>query len=308
MCSNKTKSMKICVTKFNQDAWTVHAHDLFTKALKKSNIFKVVDSLNGYPDKNNFYDIIIVCGVRSLFKDKVDLIRLKKHAGYICDMSDFDQDKRSTIEDLTFYFVPSKALTNKFKFLPKPIDDNFLFPNHEKNEPMTIFIDHFGATNNGEIKVSKDALQKVFDEIKLCPFPLRVFYQHSTGIIENPIEPEYPTSGRKLDIKFLPFQEISEYYRKTHIFFPTHLESQGMLAQEIGLCGGLTVMQSWMYPQQSHNQFSKVIYSFNDKINWEALRNFITPKQIEKNRKIVLYHCNFEKFKLALIDHIVEIF
>jgi len=300
--------MKICVTKFNQDAWTLHAHKLFTDALKKSNFFNKVDSLNGYPDKNNFYDIIIVCGIRSLFKDQVDLIRLKKNAAYICDMSDFDQDKRSTIEDLTFFFVPSKSPSSKFKFLPKPIDDNLLFPGHEKSEPMTVFVDHFGATNNGEIQVSKDALKKVFDEIKLCPFPLRVFYQHSTGIIENPTYPEYPLEGRKLSIKFLPFQEISKYYRKTHIFFPTHLESQGMLAQEIGLCGGLTVMQPWMYPQQSYDQFSKVIYSFGDKINWEALKKFMTNEQILKNRKIVLNHCSFVKFQTSLVNHIKKIF
>jgi len=300
--------MKICVTRFNQDAWTIHIHKVITDALKKSGIFEKIESLNGYPEKNNFYDILIVCGIRSLFKDRVDLIRLKKNAGYICDMSDFDQDKRSTIEDLTFYFVPSKNPTNKFKFLPKPIEDNFLFPQHEKNKPMSVFVDHFGATNNGEIQVSRDALQKVFDEIKLCPFPIRVFYQHSTGIIENPIEPEYPLSGRKLDIKFLPFEEISKYYRKTHIFFPTHLETQGMLAQEIGLCGGLTVMQSWMYPQQSHDQFSKVVYSFNEKINWEALKNFMTQEQIEKNRKIVLKNCNFLKFQISLISHLKKIF
>ena len=73
-----------------------------------------------------------------------------------------------------------------------------------------------------------------------------------------------------------------------------------MLAQEIALCGGITVMQSWMYPANSMDQFPKVIYKANEKINWQALKDFMTIEQIKKNREFTLIHCNFEKFKNEL--------
>ena len=289
--------MKICLTRFNEDAWTQHIQYIFDQALK--NQFKT-EVIIGYPSNDKNYDLIIICGIRGLIKDKVDLVKIKKQTRYIFDMADYISDKRTSIEDITFYFVKTDTRSEKFRFLPKPIYDNLLYPEHEINEPLTIFVDHFAATNDSEIENSKKALQKIFDELDLCPFPIRVFYQHSSGIIENPKNPEFPIDTRKLDFKFLPFHQICKYYRKTHIFFPTHLESQGMLAQEIALCGGITVMQSWMYPANTIDQFSKIIYKANEKINWQALKNFMTTEQIKKNRNLTLIHCNFEKFQNEL--------
>ena len=58
--------------------------------------------------------------------------------------------------------------------------------------------------------------------------------------------PEIPDK-EYLSLTCIPFETIAEYYRKTDIFLPTHRETQGMLAQEIGTCGGITVLQEWMY-------------------------------------------------------------
>jgi hypothetical protein len=35
----------------------------------------------------------------------------------------------------------------------------------------------------------------------------------------------------------VPFAKIARYYRKTHVFMPTHREGLGMAAAEIGCVG-----------------------------------------------------------------------
>ena len=73
----------IDILRFKNAPWEIHIQDSFIKALKKSNIFKIIDSINGYPDKNSFYDIIIVVGVRAIVKQNLDGDRLKQHCKYL---------------------------------------------------------------------------------------------------------------------------------------------------------------------------------------------------------------------------------
>ena len=80
-----------------------------------------------------------------------------------------------------------------------------------------------------------------------------------------------------------------------------------MVAQEIGLCGGITLMQPWMYPSETYYQFPKVLYRQSDNIDWEGLKNLMTEKQIQINREHVLKHCNFQNFKDHLFNHLNEI-
>ena len=62
-----------------------------------------------------------------------------------------------------------------------------------------------------------------------------------------------------MNFKIIPYDEIIKIYRKTHLFFPTHRETMGLVAQEIGMCGGLTVMQNGCI-QNLHIMNSIIIY------------------------------------------------
>ena len=70
----------------------------------------------------------------------------------------------------------------------------------------------------------------------------------------------------------MPFDQIAKYYRKTDTFFPTHRETQGMVAQEIVACGGLTTLQPCTYPKSTLAQFAHIIYNQNDKIDFGLIR------------------------------------
>ena len=102
-------------------------------------------------------------------------------------------------------------------------------------------------------------------------------------------------------------ERISLTNRQTDIFFPTHKESQGMLAQEIGACGGITVLQEWMYPKITTNQFISVFYKENQKIDFIFLKKILEKHPKEQIRKFVLQHCGFSNFKSKLIEIIKKI-
>ena len=107
------------------------------------------------------------------------------------------------------------------------------------------------------------------------------------------------------DGTFLDYNEIVKYYRKVHLFFPTHRETQGMLAQEIGLCGGMTILQPWMYPKESHHQFRHLLYDFKNPINLSQLKEILNDQNfIINNRKQVKKYCSFEIFKRTFLNEL----
>ena len=57
--------MKICLTRFDEPPWSIRIQDLFEKALLKSNKVSLVDSIFGYPKKQD-YDILILCGIGTI--------------------------------------------------------------------------------------------------------------------------------------------------------------------------------------------------------------------------------------------------
>ena len=70
-----------------------------------------------------------------------------------------------------------------------------------------------------------------------------------------------------------------------------------MLAQEIGACGGLTIMQEWMYPKNTHYQFEHLIYSFEKFVDFdEVLNKCSSENYIKKNREKVVKNCSIKNF------------
>mgnify|MGYP001326264656 CR=1 FL=1 len=59
-----------------------------------------------YPKKQ--FDILILVGIRSIFKRKLDINRLRKHAKILIEIGDSGLDPRKTCEDYYFYFIPTK--------------------------------------------------------------------------------------------------------------------------------------------------------------------------------------------------------
>ena len=116
------------------------------------------------------------------------------------------------------------------------------------------------------------------------------------GIEVNPETITIPSDKTKY-FKNIEYQEITKFYRKCHFFFPTHRESQGMLAQEIGACGGLTIMQKWMYPIETHHQFEHLLYDFKNFIDFRSAINICKKKKfIQNNRNKVIKNCSISLF------------
>ena len=301
---------KIALIKFVDGPWDRMIQDIFYKVLINEGSYNVT-KLHDYPKNNDFFDLIILCGIRSIIKNNLDAKRLKSSCKYLADMGDSGLDSRTGAEDLYFYFLPSdKKLYKHYYYLPKFVDEDHLYPEQSNDKLLTIFIDHYKHQNDKEIKISYDAIFKVFEIIKNSNFPLKVFYQTSKGVITNPKEPEIPKNSLKQDYKILPFEEIAKYYRKTNIFFPTHRETQGMVAHEIGACGAITLLQEWMYPKSTMHQFPHIIYHPEDKtIDFEKIFNYLNDKnRLILNREHVLRNVGIKNFSTHLLSIIKNIF
>jgi hypothetical protein len=301
---------KVALIKFVDGPWDRMIQDIFYKVLINEGSYNVT-KLHGYPKNNDFFDLIILCGIRSVIKNNLDAKRLKNSCKYLADMGDSGLDPRTNVEDLYFYFLPSdKKLYKHYYYLPKFVDEEHLYPEQSNEKLLTIFIDHYKHQNDKEIKISYDAIFKVFEIIKNSNFPLKVFYQTSEGIVINPQKPEIPKNNLKQNYKILPFAEIAKYYRKTHIFFPTHRETQGMVAHEIGACGAITLLQEWMYPKSTISQFPHIIYNQEDKaIDFEKIFNYLNDKnRLMLNRQHVLNNVGIKNFSTHLLSIIKNIF
>lgn len=300
---------KIALIKFIDGPWDRMIQNIFYKILVKENSFNVI-KLNDYPRFGDYFDLIILCGIRSIIKNNLDQKKLRYSCKYLAEMGDIGTDNRTSIEDLYFYFLPTEnKLYNHYHYLPKFVDEDHLYPEQDKNY-LTIFVDHYKHQNNNEMQISLNAIFKVFEIIKNSNFPIRVFYHMSEGIIENPSEPEIPEKNLKQNCKILPFEEIAAYYRKTHIFFPTHRETQGMVAHEIGACGGITLLQKWMYPESVLNQFPNIIYNENDKfIDFKQIYDYLNKEgKILSNREHVLKNVGIKMFSSNLLKILKDLF
>ncbi len=290
--------INICLTKFTNDPWSKIIMEGFSLALKDNIDFKV-EKIFGYPKKK--YDLIVLVGIRSIIKKNLDKNKILPYCTKLIDMGDSALDERRNYEDAYIYFIPSnKKLYDHYHYLPKFILEDYLYPTKEKFEKLNVFVDHFKYQTKKERQISINAINKIFTDIKNSNLPLNIYYHTSHGIETNRVTPEIPEENISQCDKYIPFEEITKYYRKTDIFFPTHRETQGMLAQEIGACGGITVLQDWMYPQNTHHQFPLIYYKENQKIDFSFIKKILDKRHKNEFRNIVLKYCGFENFRIEL--------
>lgn len=299
--------ISICLTRFLNDPWSEVVMKAFLQALSTWDKACVVEEINGYPQKK--YDLIILIGTRSIIKRKLDHTRILPFCEKLIDMGDSALDPRKNFEDVYLYFnKSSKKLYAHYHYLPKFILEEYLYIEPRKDEKLNIFVDHFGCSNPSLRKESIEAINKIFTDIRDADTPMNIFYHTSKGIEINRLSPEIPKIGKSQCASYIPFEEIAKYYRKTDVFFPTHRESQGMVAQEIAACGGITVLQDWMYPKISHDQFSAMLYNQDQKIDFNFIKE--TLKKIDKIdiRKNALKKCGFLNFQDRLREIISKLF
>ena len=166
----------------------------------------------------------------------------------------------------------------------------------EQSEKITVFIDHYKHQTESEREISIRSILYIFKNLKKYRNQIDIYFHSAKGIELNPEQITIPTD-KKNNFKYMSFDEISKYYRKCHIFFPTHRETQGMLAQEIGACGGLTIMQKWMYPIETHHQFEHLLYDFENFVDLENIINICKKKNfIKNNRDKVIKNCSTSLF------------
>jgi hypothetical protein len=83
-----------------------------------------------------------------------------------------------------------------------------------------------------------------------------------------------------------------------------------MVAHEIGACGAITLLQEWMYPKSTINQFPHIIYNQEDKtIDFEKIFNYLNDKnRLMLNRQHVLNNVGIKNFSAHLLSIIKNIF
>lgn len=293
----------VCLSDLKLTAWSHRLRNIIQKSLEKEPNKFIIDRVDGLPQKK--YDILFLCGIRSITKDNLDINQLRNLCQFIIEFGDSIEDPRDAGADLYFFFNPSEKKINGKKYLPKLIDEKNLYPEQEKR--LKIFVDHYKHQNLQEAEISKLAIKFVFEQIqKLRSFDIEfdLFYHSDKGIEINPTTINFP-QNKSQNCKILNYEEIVKYYRKTHLFFPTHRETQGMLAQEIGLCGGMTILQPWMYPKETHHQFRHLLYDFQNPLDVYQLLSFLNdPDFIKKNRTQTLKYCSNDIFNRIFLEEV----
>ena len=160
------------------------------------------------------------------------------------------------------------------------VDETRLYP--EQDDRLTVFIDHYMPRRRS---VLGDILDQCARLHRRRP-ELRFWYMSADGIVENDFT---ETRG---SYRTYPFDEIARYYRRTHIVLPTHRETQGMLAAEIGMCGGLTLLRPWMYPAERRAEVPHRIYR----------RRIVLPETVDiaANRAHAQAHFSIDAFAARL--------
>lgn len=295
----------VCIANFVHGPWDIRLRDeIFQTFVNYKKIKFNIDKIDGYPKKK--YDLIFLPGIRLIKKKHLDIKLLRKFCRYIVEFGDYSGDERDGGADLYFYSIEDKV-NNKsnYKYLPKFIDENILYP--EQTDKLTFFVDHYKHQNENEKIISNQAIHYIFKQIYNLDISIDVYFHSEKGLEKNPKQINIPINN-KMNFKIIPYDEIIKIYRKTHLFFPTHRETMGLVAQEIGMCGGLTVMQKWMYPEFTHNEFNHYIYSFKQPIDFKFIFNLISRDDfLINNRRKVLEKYTISQFRQNLLEYTLEL-
>lgn len=199
-------------------------------------------------------------------------------------LKNFIQNKKYNTD---YVFTHMRDKRKNCFYVGQGFDPNYLYPEHD--EYFTVLVDHYMPRRKPEVQQILDQCKIFFDRGK----KVRIWYHNHDGIVENLFVES------KLQYKSIPFDELTSYYRKTHIFLPTHRETQGIVAAEIGHCGGLTLLKPWMYPKQTVKNIPHEFYT--NEIKWP------NKVDVDKNREFTMKHYSIESFAERMANAIEQI-
>lgn len=258
------------------------------------NMVEIVDA--GKVSKIASCDVMICLGVRPGTKGFVDQKILKSKCNVLIDMAEFGSDSRVGLEDAFFYFVETNSNHPKGLRLPNFVMTDHLYPEHD--EVFTVFVDHFLN------RVSY--LDDVFDRVREIGFPHRIYWQNHEGIIENPSDADLGIlhDQRFAPFKCIDFEEIAKYYRKTHVFMATHVESMGKVAIEASVCGALVFCHKGTYPDGVVRQIDHATFRRGVSFDWSKVKELCSPEHITMRREKALANAGFPRFQQDLLSHL----
>lgn len=233
------------------------------------------------------FDIVIGTG-DELFRKSPDLVSYIKSNGVItADFRTKFMPKKpkalvkylfqNELEKCDYVFTHQEQKLPRAIFVGQGFDETLLYP--EQEEIFTVLIDHWFPKR----RVSLRSILASAKELYGNRSKVRVWYHNHTGIAENIFDEstqQYQT---------LPFTELASYYRRTHVFLPTHRETQGIVGAETGMCGAHTFLEKWMYPAKVIQHIPHTFYK-NGSIPWPD------TVDIKANREFTMKHYGIEVF------------
>ena len=244
----------------------------------------------------NEYDNFFFTGAIPLKSTHAGIIRhLKQHVkGFFAETNEY---KRGAKGDVEFFFLPGEDSDNSI--CVGPLYDNDELFSEKQYDKLVIHIDHhFEGRNNCSDKIIEKIKELENNEYFKTHWNGLEIYYHSKKI--NNID-EIDFYNRPPDI---PFKELAEIYRKTHIGFLSHRETLGLYPIEVSASGGHVVVLESTFLKPSMQHFLKTI---PDQENfWNNLLPMITEEHAKRNTEKVS-HCSYKEAVKKMLGHIGDI-
>lgn len=157
-----------------------------------------------------------------------------------------------------------------FTHLPKGKDplvgmavlDEYLYPEPRQTDKVTVWVDHNSPRND-----VTDTILKNLHYIEQF-YPIRVLFQNNFGVTQDYF---HRHTKDQLEYHKYDYDIMCSLYRKADIYFPTHRETQGLNAVEMGMAGATIVTQPFMLPRSQVEKLPCVVYNDFRELDWREL-------------------------------------
>ena len=210
--------------------------------------------------------------------------------------------------DYVFFHMEGPNQPTQFYVGPS-IPTQHLYVNEEREPGITVFVDH-AMRNRNDCTVSILSYLERMTRI----YPITVYHQNNLEITKNIFAPQVPAHeldayrestfseyGFKTTYRCYSLPELHSYYRKADICFATHRETMGSICAEIGMCGGITMVQPGMIPDAITSKCPTIWYNQLEQINWPALIDSFTPEARQQRRQFTARTYSLESYRNTIL-------
>lgn len=179
--------------------------------------------------------------------------------------------------DVMFFMLPDSSTENQ-QYIGPMYDSQYLYPD-KQYKTLILHIDHYMQGRLDWAKDIKLAIQDLENNqyFKNHWSDYEVFY-HSKKL--NSIN-EFVFEDRPPNI---PFAQLSEIYRKSHIGFVSHRETMGMYPIEMAASGTILATTVKVLPRSMYELINHVNYCENF---WDTILPLVNQEQVKKNAEKV---------------------